>query len=130
MTDDGVSRRDVILLGAGAAMVSCLGRDSGGGTGGELDEVTIAELQARMRAGRETAASLVDKYCRRIAATNTTGPMLRAVLEVNPAALAIGEHLDADRATGFVRGPLHGIPILVKDNIDTGDTQTTSAGSL
>lgn len=131
MSDDGTgpSRRDLFLLGAGAAMLSCLGRDDAAG-GGELEEATIAQLQARMKGGHTTSAKLVAAYLARIAATNRQGPMLRAVLEVNPEAVAIAERLDAERARGAVRGPLHGIPMLVKDNIDTGDRQITSAGSL
>ena len=129
MTDDGLSRRDLLLLGAGAgALAACIGRDTGGA--GDLDEVTIGELQDRMHSGRESAASLVEKYTRRIAATNTSGPMLRAVLQINPEAMAIAERLDTERERGSVRGPLHGIPILIKDNIDTGDAQLTSSGSL
>lgn len=96
----------------------------------DVAEVSIAELQARMTSGAETSASLVDKYRQRIDATNLRGPMLRAVLEVNPEADAIARDLDLERAAGKVRGPLHGIPILLKDNIDTGDRMTTTAGSL
>jgi amidase len=83
-----------------------------------------------MAAGSETARSLVDKYRRRIEALDRRGPMLRAVLELNPEADAIAAQLDAERAAGKLRGPLHGLPILVKDNIDTGDQMTTTAGSL
>jgi len=111
MSDDasGPSRRDLFLLGAGAAMLSCIGRDDTAGGGGELDEVTIAQLQARMKSGHTTAAALVSAYIARIEALNQQGPMLRAVLEVNPEAVAIAERLDAERARGAVRGPLHGI---------------------
>jgi amidase len=96
----------------------------------ELIELTFADLQARMKAGTDTSKSLVAKYRQRIEALDQKGPMLRAVLELNPDADAIAEKLDAERAAGKLRGPLHGIPILIKDNIDTGDKMTTTAGSL
>jgi amidase len=96
----------------------------------ELAELTFADLQNRMTAGTDTARSLVGKYRQRIEAMNEKGPMLRAVLELNPEAEAIADQLDAERKAGKVRGPLHGIPILVKDNVDTGDKMTTTAGSL
>lgn len=98
--------------------------------GAELAELTFADLQARMAAGTDTARSLVAKYRQRIEALDQKGPMLRSVLELNPDADAIADQLDAERKAGKVRGPLHGIPILVKDNIDTGDKMTTTAGSL
>lgn len=98
--------------------------------GVELVELTFADLQARMAAGTDTAKSLVGKYRQRIEALDRKGPMLRSVLEQNPEAEAIAEQLDAERKAGKVRGPLHGIPILVKDNIDTGDKMTTTGGSL
>jgi amidase len=96
----------------------------------ELVELTFADLQARMKAGTDSAKSLVAKYRERIAALDQKGPMLRAVLELNPDADDIAGKLDAERAAGKLRGPLHGVPILIKDNIDTGDKMTTTAGSL
>ncbi len=98
----------------------------------ELAERTIAELQADLRSGKETARSLTEKYLARIAATNTEGPELRAVIEVNPEALAIADLLDAERraAPEAKRGALHGIPILLKDNVGTADRMMTTAGSL
>ncbi|MFL6295693.1 MAG: amidase, partial [Actinomycetes bacterium] len=97
---------------------------------GELVELAFADLQARMAAGSESAKSLVAKYRQRIEALDRKGPTLRAVLELNPEADAIADQLDAERKAGTLRGPLHGIPILLKDNIDTGDQMTTTAGSL
>jgi amidase len=96
----------------------------------DVVELSFAELQARMAAGKDSAKSLVAKYRQRIEALDQKGPMLRAVLELNPEADAIATQLDAERAAGKLRGPLHGLPILVKDNIDTGDRMTTTAGSL
>jgi amidase len=96
----------------------------------ELEEVTIADLQAGMAAGRFTARSITQAYLDRIAELDRKGPMLRHVIEINPDALAIATALDAERKAGKVRGPLHGIPILVKDNVDTADRMTTTAGSL
>ena len=96
----------------------------------ELDEATIADLQKRMESGQDSSRSLVEKYVARIEALDKRGPMLRAVLEINPDALVIAGQLDAERKAGKTRGPLHGIPILVKDNIGTADRMTTTAGSL
>jgi amidase len=96
----------------------------------DLEERTIAELQAGMQSGQYTARGLVEQYLGRIDALDRGGPMLRAVIETNPDALPIAATLDAERRSGKVRGPLHGIPVLVKDNIDTADRMTTTAGSL
>jgi amidase len=96
----------------------------------ELEEKTIAELQAGMRGGQYTAHSLVTQYLGRIDSLDKEGPTLRHVLETNPDALSIADALDAERKAGRVRSPLHGIPVLVKDNIDTADQMATSAGSL
>src|SRR5579864_4262051 len=96
----------------------------------ELAEATIAELQASLAAGRRTSRGLVEAYLARIAALDRRGPQLRALLEINPEALAIADALDAERQAKGARGPLHGIPILLKDNIATHDLMTTTAGSL
>jgi amidase len=96
----------------------------------ELEELTIVDLQQRMQSGQETARSLTEKYLARIAALDRQGPALRAVLETNPDALQIAEALDAERRAGTVRGPMHGIPVLLKDNVGTADRMTTTAGSL
>ncbi len=96
----------------------------------DLEERTISDLQAAMKSGEETAVSLTQKYLRRIEETNLRGPTLRAVLEVNPDALGIARSLDRERKAKGARGPLHGIPVLLKDNIDTHDRMMTTAGSL
>jgi len=94
-----------------------------------LEETTLADLQTAMASGRMTARSITQQYMDRIQALDRTGPTLRAVLEINPDALSIADTLDRERKAGRVRGPLHGIPILIKDNIDTADRMTTTAGS-
>ncbi|MFZ1552157.1 MAG: amidase [Anaerolineae bacterium] len=95
-----------------------------------MHEMTIQELQARMAAGTLTSRGLVEMYLARIAAIDRQGPTLNAIIEINPDALAIAAALDAERRQSGARGPLHGIPILLKDNIDTGDQMQTTAGSL
>lgn len=96
----------------------------------ELDEVTIAELQQGMKSGKYTARSIAEKYLARIDAIDKKGPAINAIIELNPDALAIADTMDKERKSGKVRGPLHGIPILIKDNIDTADKMMTTAGSL
>jgi len=96
----------------------------------ELDEATIADLQNGMRAGRYTARTLCERYLGRIDAVDRRGPAIRAVIETNPDALAIADALDAERKAKGPRGPLHGIPVLVKDNVATADRMGTTAGSL
>jgi amidase len=93
-------------------------------------EATIDSLQARMAAGTLTAHALTAAYLARIAAVDRAGPKLNAIIELNPDALAIADALDAERKAGRVRGPLHGIPVLIKDNIATADRMETTAGSL
>ena len=96
----------------------------------DLEEATIAELQARMQSGQETSRSLVDKYIARIEAIDRSGPALHSVIELNPDARTVADQLDAERKSRGARGPLHGIPILIKDNIATADHMMTTAGSL
>jgi amidase len=90
----------------------------------------VAELQDALSAGRYTSRRLVDLYLQRIAQIDAAGPRLRSVIEVNPDATSIADALDAERKAKGPRGPLHGIPVLIKDNIDTGDKMLTTAGSL
>jgi len=96
----------------------------------ELEEITIGELQDGMKSGRFTARSLAEKYSARIAEIDKQGPSINAVIEMNPEAEAIAEALDRERKAKGPRGPLHGIPVLIKDNIDTADRMMTTAGSL
>jgi len=96
----------------------------------ELEEATVAQLQEGMQSGRYTARRLVDMYLARIEDIDRKGPTLRSVIEINPDARAIADALDRERRVKGPRGPLHGIPILIKDNIDTADRMMTTAGSL
>jgi amidase len=96
----------------------------------DADERSIAELQRALASGALTSQALVQQCFDRIESLDRRGPMLRAVIENNPDALGIAAALDSERKNGHVRGPLHGIPVLVKDNIDTADRMTTTAGSL
>lgn len=93
-------------------------------------DVGVAELQLRMTKGTLSSRSLTAAYLGRITAIDRAGPMLRSVIELNPDALAIATERDAERRAGRVRGPLHGIPVLIKDNIDSADRMQTTAGSL
>lgn len=96
----------------------------------ELDEMSVTQLQDAMATGMYTSRRLVDLYSQRIDDIDRNGPTLRAVIAVNPDAPSIAEALDAERTARGPRGPLHGIPVLIKDNIDTADRMATTAGSL
>ena len=96
----------------------------------ELFEQPVTVLAERMRTGALTSRALTQRYLARIESLDRNGPRLRSVIEINPDALAIADERDAERKAGRVRGPLHGIPVLIKDNIDTADRMKTSAGSL
>ena len=95
-----------------------------------LEEATAAQLQDWMSSGRYTSRQLTEMYLRRIEELDRLGPTLQSVIEVNGDALSIADALDAERKTKGARGPLHGVPILIKENIDTGDLMLTTAGSL
>jgi amidase len=96
----------------------------------DLDEITITKLQNAMNLGKFTARSLTEKYRTRIERIDKQGPAVNSVIELNPDALAVAEELDRERKTRGTRGPLHGVPVLIKDNIGTADRMTTTAGSL
>jgi amidase len=96
----------------------------------ELDEITIPELQDGLKSGKFTARSLVEKYSARVDEIDKQGPAVNAIIELNPDALSIADALDEERKAKGPRGPLHGIPVLIKDNIDTADRMMTTAGSL
>lgn len=96
----------------------------------DLDELTISDLQEGMKSGKFTSRSLVKKYLDRIDEIDKHGPAINSVIEINPEAILIADGLDRERKDKGLRGPLHGIPILIKDNIDTADRMMTTAGSL
>src|SRR3954465_10627210 len=142
-----MNRRKFVRLGAIAGAIAVRGKPLGGQPAQaatsvaaakrgftippfELEEATIADLQTAMSSGRMTARSIPQLYLNRIDELDRKGPTLRHVIEVNPDALSIADTLDRERKGGRVRGPLHGVPILIKDNIDTADKMMTTAGSL
>jgi len=95
-----------------------------------LEEKTIADLQEMMSSGRQTSEGLVSLYLKRIDEIDRGGPGLNSIIQTNPDALAIARELDRERREKGPRGPLHGVPVLIKDNIDTADNMETTAGSL
>ena len=117
-----------------AALLAAGATGSGGGHAAPatdtVAEQSVAQLQAAMQAQRVRASDLVSAYLRRIQRLDRAGPRLNAVIELNPDAMAIAKALDAERQAKGPRGPLHGIPVLLKDNIATADKMLTSAGSL
>ncbi len=130
----GVERRDFLLSGAATGAYALLrasgaeGAPAGGGF--DLEEATISSLQEGLRSGALTARALTQAYLDRIEALDRRGPALRSVIESNPDALETAEALDRERREKGPRGPLHGIPVLVKDNLDSADRMATTAGSL
>src|SRR6516165_3444607 len=96
----------------------------------ELNGATVAELQAMMTAGKLTSEKLTRYYIDRILELDQNGPGVNSVIQLNPDALRLAKEMDEMRRHGRVLGPLHGIPVLLKDNIDTGDKMQTSAGSF
>ena len=134
MTKQNFNRRDFLQIGtAGFAALTVMSKNSQAenvfrNQGNiQLEEVTVGELQTKMKSGEVSAKQLVEKYFERI---KEIDPKLNSVLETNPDALKIAEDLDKERKIGKLRGALHGIPILIKDNIDTADKMHTTAGSL
>jgi amidase len=133
-----MKRRDFVRLGlaagAGAGMeaatpIAAAATSTAAGTASIL-EAGVQAQQAAMQAGKLSSSALVQQYLARIAAIDKAGPRINAVIELNPDAPAIAAELDRERKAGRVRGPLHGIPVLIKDNIATADKMSTSAGSL
>ena len=134
ITDSELSRRDVLKLGAGAvagaAALSVVRSLPAAAAPTNLNEMTVAQMQASMASHQLSSLDLVNYYLTRIKTIDQAGPTVNSVIEVNPDAVAIAQSLDAERKAGHVRGPLHGIPVLLKDNVDTGDKMQTAAGSL
>jgi len=95
-----------------------------------LNETTIDSLQAKMKSGELTSRSITEMYLKRIDSIDKKGPAINAVIELNPDALTIADAMDSERKAGKLRGPLHGIPVLIKDNISTADKMMTTAGAL
>src|SRR5262249_33690689 len=129
-----IVRRIVPGAATMAAALMALGGSAGSSQNAppafDLEDATVATLQQRMRSGAATARSLAQKYPARIQALDRDGPALHSGIETNPDALAIADRLDDERRARGPRGPLHGIPILIKDNIATADHMLTTAGSL
>ncbi len=130
-----VSRKTFLKVGAFAAARLALpgaARGAGAQTAAPfaLEEATISGLGEVLAAGKVTSSDLVALYLDRVALYDDVGPTIRSVLEINPDAYEIAAALDEERTAGNVRGPLHGVPVLVKDNIDTADAMQTAAGSL
>jgi len=113
-----------VLLGLLAALPSAVRAEF------TVEEASLAELAAAQAAGEVSSQDLVRAYLERIEQVDRAGPRLNAVIELNPDALTIAAELDAEREAGQLRGPLHGVPVLIKDNIDSGDRMQTSAGSI
>jgi amidase len=133
-----LNRRKFIGAGLTVGVAAALARTTGefsafastASSADELEEATIAGLQEGMRGGKWSARELAEKYVERIEKYDRKGPALNSVIELNPDALSIAAALDRERKDGRVRSPLHGVPVLVKDNIDTADRMQTTAGSL
>jgi amidase len=136
-----MKRREFVRRGLAGGIAAVIPQRAPGAGGGdtttparlqafELEEATVGQLAADMSAGRRSARRIVELYLERIAAIDRSGPTLRSVIELNPDAVDAADALDAERQGGRVRGPLHGIPVLIKDNIDTADRMQTTAGSL
>jgi amidase len=129
-----LDRRTFLQAALAAGTVAALGPELKAAppavSGPVIEEATLDHLQAGLAEGRWTSEQLVAAYVARINTLDTAGPKLGAVLELNPDAPALAQALDAERKSGKVRGPLHGIPVLIKDNLDTADRMRTTAGSL
>lgn len=134
MTDKNLDRRDFLQIGVGGISASILMSKNANAENSpfpqkpfEFEEATVAELQNQMSAGKLSAKKLAEKYLERIKSVDAK---INSVIEINPDALKIAEESDRERKAGKIRGALHGIPVLIKDNIDTADRLKTTAGSF
>lgn len=125
-----MDRRDFVKVGLGAGALAATGAAMAASAADAALDLGVHEQQALMASGKLSAKALASGYLARINAIDKAGPRINAVIEINPDALKIAAELDRERAAGKVRGPLHGIPVLLKDNIATGDNMCTTAGSL
>src|SRR5437899_233831 len=131
-----LSRRDVlklgVLAGVGASMAGLVGVESVAvaAARSDLNEKPLVELQSMMANGDVSAVELLDFYLQRIHLLDQSGPKVNSIIEINPDARSIAQALDRERHTTGARGSLHGIPVLLKDNVDTHDKMQTAAGSL
>jgi amidase len=96
----------------------------------ELAEATVATLRQRLESGQDTVSSLAEKYLARIESIDRAGPRINSMIEINPDALSIAQRLDDEHRADQTRGPLHGIPIVIKDNIDSADRMMTTLSAI
>jgi amidase len=131
MKENKTNRREFLgtaaLAGAGLMMSKKVTAKTGGAAALDVEEVTVKALQEAMASGRTTSRKIVEAYLKRI---REIDPKINSMIEINPDAVAIAVELDKERKNGRVRGPMHGIPVVIKDNIDTADKMKTTAGSL
>ncbi|MDQ6685492.1 MAG: amidase family protein, partial [Pseudomonadota bacterium] len=118
------------LLAAGSRELMAETLESGSGSAADAGQRSAVDLAADLAAGKSSAEGLMGEALERIERIDRAGPRLNSVIELNPEAMAIARGLDAERRSGRSRGPLHGLPVLLKDNIATGDAMSTTAGSL
>src|SRR6267378_8288921 len=119
-----------LILTSTVLAITIRAADREAGVPTQHNEATIAQLQAEMASGQLTSVQLTKEYIKRIVALDQNGPGVNAVIELNPDALNMARNADFLRKRGILLGPLHGIPVLLKDNVDTGDMMQTSAGSF
>jgi len=132
-------RNGSFVVGGWSSLAGAVGSSQAGISDGDskkeifefdVEELSVLDLQKKMQSREQTSVSITKAYLKRIEQIDRSGPMLNAIIELNPEAISIAEQMDRERNQGKIRGPLHGIPILIKDNINSGDQMMTTAGSL